>query len=225
MSPRDPAIWAKVDDYFDALLVPLDEMLEAAVEASHQAGLPPIAVTSLQGKFLEFLIRISGSHRILEIGTLGGYSTMWMARALPNEGRIITLELESHHARVANENLRRAGLLHRVDIRVCPANQSLAALVAERAEPFDLIFIDADKQGYPEYLEGSLKLSRIGTVIVADNVVREGKVIDPKSKDENIHGVRRFTELMAANPRLSGTVLQTVGSKGYDGFALARVLS
>ncbi len=225
MSPRDPSVWTKVDQYFESLLVPQDAMLDAATEASTKAGLPPIAVTSLQGKFLEFLIRISNARRILEIGTLGGYSTLWMARALPNEGRIITLELESHHARVASENLRRAGLLDRVDIRVGPANDSLAALAAERAAPFDLIFIDADKQGYPEYLEGSLKLSRIGTIIVADNVVREGKVIDPKSKDKNIQGVRRFTERIAANPRLSATVLQTVGSKGYDGFALAVVVS
>jgi predicted O-methyltransferase YrrM len=225
MSPRDPSVWAKVDEYFESLLVPQDAMLEAATEAGTKAGLPPIAVNSLQGKFLEFLVRISNARHILEIGTLGGYSTLWMARALPHEGRIITLELEPHHARVASENLHRAGLLDRVDIRVGPANQSLATLAAEHVEPFDLIFIDADKQGYPEYLEGSLKLSRIGTVIVADNVVREGKVIDPKSKDENIQGVRRFTELMAANPRLSATVLQTVGSKGYDGFALAVVKS
>jgi predicted O-methyltransferase YrrM len=225
MSPRDPSVWTKVDQYFESLLVPQDAMLDAATEASTKAGLPPIAVNSLQGKFLEFLVRISNARRILEIGTLAGYSTLWMARALPNEGRIITLELEPHHARVATENLRRAGLLDRVDIRVGPANDSLAALAAERAAPFDLIFIDADKQGYPEYLEGSLKLSRIGTVIVADNVVREGKVIDPKSKDKNIQGVRRFTERIAANPRLSATVLQTVGSKGYDGFALAVVVS
>jgi predicted O-methyltransferase YrrM len=225
MTTRDPAVWAKVDEYFEGQLVPQDASLDAALEACSLAGLPPIGVTSLQGKFLDFLVRISGARRILEIGTLGGYSTSWMAGALPDVGRIVTLELDPHHARVAHENLRKAGLGDRIQIRVGPANRSLAALIAERVEPFDLIFIDADKKGYPEYLEGSLKLSRVGTVIVADNVVREGKVIEPKSKDENVHGVRRFTELMGTNPRLSATVLQTVGSKGYDGFALAVVKS
>ena len=218
-------MWTQVDHYFGDLLTPRDYTLDAALMANAQAGLPQIDVTGLQGKFLEFLVRVSGARRILEIGTLGGYSTIWLARALPEDGRIISLEFSPLHAEVARKNLAHAGLLDRVDIRVGPANLSLAALAAERIEPFDLIFIDADKQGYPEYLEGSLKLSRIGTVIVADNVVREGKVIDPKSKDENVLGVRRFTELMAASPRLSATVLQTVGSKGYDGFALAVVVS
>ena len=170
-------------------------------------------------------MRISGARRVLEIGTLGGYSTIWMARALPAGGQIITLELDPHHAEVARANLLNAGVLDRVDLRVGPALDTLKSLVAANAAPFDLIFIDADKAGYPAYLEWSLKLSHPGTVIVADNVVRDGKVIDPESADPNIQGVRRFTDLLAAEPRLSATVLQTVGSKGYDGFAIAIVTS
>jgi predicted O-methyltransferase YrrM len=160
---------------------------------------------------------------VLEIGTLGGYSSIWLARALPVGGKLITLELDPHHAEVARGNLKRARLLDRVEIRVAPAVDSLAALARESASAtgFDLIFIDADKQSYPQYLAWSLKLARIGTVIVADNVVRQGKVLDPKSRDANVQGVRRFTEMLASESRLSSTVLQTVGEKGYDGFALA----
>jgi predicted O-methyltransferase YrrM len=224
MKPAGQAVWTKVDRYFGDLLAPADATLDAALKANQQAGLPQIDVTSLQGKFLDFLVRVSGAKRVLEIGTLGGYSTIWLARALPQGGRVVTLELDPHHARVARGNLQNAGVLDRVDLRVGPALGSLATLVTEHAEPFDLIFIDADKQGYPEYLQGSLKLSRPGTVILADNVVREGKVIDPNCADTNVQGVQRFTELLAAEPRLSATVLQTVGSKGYDGFALAVVL-
>jgi predicted O-methyltransferase YrrM len=225
MKPAGQAVWIKVDRYFGDLLVRADDALDAAINANKLAGLPQIDVTSLQGKFLEFLVRVSGAKRVLEIGTLGGYSTLWLARALPEGGRVVTLELDPHHARVARGNLQNAGILDRVDVRVGPALESLSTLVTENAEPFDLIFIDADKQGYPEYLQWSLRLSRPGTVIVADNVVREGKVIDPNSDDANVQGVQRFTELLAAEPRLSATVLQTVGAKGYDGFALAVVLS
>jgi predicted O-methyltransferase YrrM len=167
---------------------------------------------------------MSNARRILEIGTLGGYSTIWLARALPAGGSVVTLELELKHAKIARANLKRAGLLDRVDLRVGRAVDSLQALVAGNAAPFDFIFIDADKSGYPEYLDWSLRLSRPGTVLLADNVVRDGKVIDPKNPDPNIQGVRRFTERIAAEPRLSPTVLQTVGSKGYDGFTLAIVL-
>jgi predicted O-methyltransferase YrrM len=224
MKPAGQPVWTKVDRYFGDLLVPADPMLDAAVHANKLAGLPQIDVTSLQGKFLEFLVRVSGAKRVLEIGTLGGYSTIWLARALPEGGRVVTLELDPHHARVARGNLQDAGVLDRVNLRVGPALATLSTLLTEDAEPFDLIFIDADKQSYPEYLEWSLKLSRPGTVIVADNVVREGKVIDAMSKDPNVQGVRRFTELVAAELRLSATVLQTVGVKGYDGVALAVVL-
>jgi len=225
METGDNPVWAKVDGYFGDLLAPSDEKLDAALSANEKAGLPQIDVTSLQGKFLEFLVRISGARRVLEIGTLGGYSTIWMARALPDGGRMVTLELNPHHARVAIGNLQNAGLSERVEVRVGPANESLATLVTVTSEQFDLIFIDADKQGYPEYLRWALKLSHPGTVIVADNVVRDGKVIDANSNDANVQGVREFTAQLAAEPRLSATVLQTVGVKGYDGFALAIVLS
>jgi predicted O-methyltransferase YrrM len=216
-------LWTAVDQYFGNLLISSDEALEAAVAANKQAGLPAIDVTPLQGKFLEFLVRICGARRILEIGTLGGYSTIWLARALPEGGSIVSLELVPLHAEVARANLSNAGLLDRVDIRLGPAIESLEALKKDGCAPFDLIFIDADKQGYPEYLDWSLKLSRPGTVIVADNVVRDGKVVDAECDDSNVQGVRRFMELLAAEPRASATVLQTVGLKGYDGFALALV--
>ena len=217
-------VWTKVDNYFGDLLTPTDDKLDAALLANEQAGLPAIDVTSLQGKFLDFLVRISGARRVLEIGTLGGYSTIWLARALPEGGSIVSLELNRHHAEVARANLKNAGILDRVDLIVGPALETLPEL-ENTAAPFDLIFIDADKQGYPQYLHWALKLSRPGTVIVADNVVREGKVVDPDCDDKNVQGVQRFTELLAAEPRLSATVLQTVGTKGYDGFALAVVLS
>ncbi len=216
--------WIQVDRYFGDLLSPADEALEAALAANHKADLPAIDVTPLQGKFLDLLVRISGSKRVLELGTLGGYSTLWLARALPPDGQVISLELEPRHAEIAQANLKRAGVLDRVDVRVGPAADSLRALIAAGSAPFDFIFIDADKSGYPEYLQLCLKLAHPGTVILADNVVREGKVIDPKSKDANVQGVRKFTEIVAAEPRLSATVLQTVCGKGYDGFALALVL-
>ncbi len=224
MPEKQKKIWTAVDNYFaDALIAP-DEALEAAVRANREADLPAIDVTPLQGKFLEVLVRAIGAKRVLEIGTLGGYSTLWLARALPADGIVVTLEIEPRHAVVALKNIEMAGLAERVDLRVAPAAVTLAALAAEHIAPFDFIFIDADKAGYPEYLKWSLKLSRPGTLIVADNVVRDGKVIDPDNPDPNIQGVRRFIELLAAEPRLSATVLQTVAGKGYDGFAIAVVL-
>jgi predicted O-methyltransferase YrrM len=225
MENGNQAVWTQVDNYFCDLLAPPDAALEAVTKANEQAGLPPIDVTRLQGKFLEFLVRISGARCILEIGTLGGYSTIWLARALPGDGRVVTLELDPHHAEVARANLENAGVLDSVDVIVGPAIETLPTLKNSPCAPFDLVFIDADKQGYPEYLRWALKLSRPGTVIVADNVVRDGKVIEPDCDDPNVQGVRRFSELVAAEPRLSATVLQTVGTKGYDGFALAVVLS
>jgi len=225
MTETAQKVWAKVDRYFGDRLVRSDPAFDAALAANRKADLPAIDVTSLQGRFLELLVRISGARRVLEIGTLGGYSTLWLARALPQDGQVVTLELEPRHAEIARANLQNAGLSDRVDLRVGRAAELLKALAGGKTAPFDLIFIDADKASYPEYLGLSLKLSRPGTVIVADNVVRDGKVIEPKNPDPNIQGVRRFTDLIAAEPRLSSTVLQTVGSKGYDGFAISVVLS
>lgn len=219
-------VWAEVDRYFCDWVAPsaAGDVLDAAVAANKKAGLPAIDVSRLQGKFLDLLVRISGARSVLEIGTLGGYSTICLARALPEEGRVVTLEFDAHHAKTATENLRNAGVLDRVDIRVGRAIDSLPTLENSGAAPFDLIFIDADKESYKEYLDWSLKLSRVGTVIVADNVVRDGKVVDAEYADPMVRGVRRFTERLAAEPRLSTTVLQTVGAKGYDGFALSVVV-
>lgn len=224
MPKKAKEIWTNVDSYFSRALVKPDKALNAAIKANHEANLPAIDVTALQGKFLEVMVRATGARRVLEIGTLGGYSTLWLARALPADGIVTTLEIEPRHAAIAQKNIEKAGFADRVNLRIGPAAETLAAMVAEPVAPFDFIFIDADKAGYPAYLKWSLKLSHPGTVIVADNVVRDGKVIDPASPDPNIQGVRRFTELLAAEPRLSTTVLQTVGGKGYDGFAIGIVV-
>jgi len=224
MAKKTQPVWTKVDRYFGDLLLRPDPALDAAIVANRDADLPAIDVTPLQGKFLELLVRISGARRILEIGTLGGYSTIWLARALPADGIVVSLELEPSHAKIARANLKKAGLAERVEIRVGRAAGTLKKLVAEGSDPFDMIFIDADKASYPDYLDWSLKLARHGTLIVADNVVRDGEVIDPKSPDPNIQGVRRFTEKLAAEPRLTSTVLQTVAGKGYDGFAMVVVV-
>ena len=218
------ALWADIDRYFGDLLAPADEPLKLARKANRKAKLPAIDVSPLQGKFLEVLVQIMRAGRVLEIGTLGGYSTIWMARALPEDGRIVTLEFEPRHAEIARANLHAAGLLSRVDVRVGPALKNLARLASSGADPFDLIFIDADKENNPQYLEWALKLSRPGTVIVVDNVARHGRIIDARSAKADIQGTRRCLEMMAAEPRLSATVLQTVGIKGHDGFALAVVL-
>jgi len=218
-------IWKQVDQYFaDALIAPGDGFDEA-IDNNRKADLPAIDVTPLQGKFLELLVRATGAKRILEIGTLGGYSTLWLARAIPQDGIVVTLELEPRHAQIAEQNIAAAGFADHVDVRVGPAAETLTALVEDRTAPFDFIFIDADKASYPEYLQLSLKLSRPGTLIVADNVVRDGKVIEPNHPDPNIQGVRRFTEMISAEPSLSATALQTVAGKGYDGFILAIVLA
>ena len=217
-------VWTAVDGYFGDLLIARDEKLDAALAANRKAGLPAIDVSRLQGKFLELLVRISGARRILEIGTLGGYSTIWLARGLPEGGRIVTLEFDPHHAEVARANLEHAGVLDRVDLRVGRAIDTLPKLENTADSPFDLIFIDADKESYPEYLDWTLRLSRVGTVIVADNVVRDGRVVEADCDDERVRGVRRFTERLAAEPRLNATVLQNVGTKGYDGLALAVVV-
>jgi predicted O-methyltransferase YrrM len=222
--PIREKLWTEVDNYFAGLLAPADAELNAAVKANRKARLPEIDVSPLQGKLLQLLVQITQAKRVLEIGTLGAYSTICMARALPKGGRIVTLEYEPRHAKIARANLRNAGLLSRVDIRIGTALDSLPVLHAEKKGPFDFIFIDADKENNPQYLEWSLKLSRPGTVIVVDNVARHGTVIQAKSKEPDIVGTRRMLRLMAKNPSLSATALQTVGVKGLDGFAIAVVL-
>jgi len=215
--------WTRVDDYISSLMLPADTALEAALTASSAAGLPAINVAPNQGKFLSLLAQMQGATRILEIGTLAGYSTIWLARALPSSGRLVSLELDPKHAQVAQANLDRAGLSALVEIRVGRALDSLAALVNEGVPPFDFVFIDADKQSIPDYFQWSLKLTRPGSVIVVDNVIRKGAVLDAASSDANVQGVRRFNEIVSKTPSVSATTLQTVGSKGYDGFALIRV--
>ena len=213
-------LWTAVDRYITDLLVPADTALEAALRDSADAGMPAIAVSPNQGKLLMFMAQMMGARRILEIGTLGGYSTIWLARGLADGGRLITLEADPKHAEVARKNIARAGLADSVEVRLGRAIDTLPGLDG----PFDLIFIDADKVSYPEYLEWSIRLSRAGSVMIADNVVRKGAVIDADSSDQNVQGVRRFNELLAKDTRVTATAMQTVGSKGYDGFTVARVL-
>jgi predicted O-methyltransferase YrrM len=215
--------WTAVDRYIVDLQVSSDATLDAALEASHAAGLPAINVSPTQGKLLHILARAQGAKRILELGTLGAYSTIWLARALPSTGRLVSLEANAKHVEVARANIARAGLSNVVEVQLGPALDSLKQMVAERTEPFDFIFIDADKPGYAEYLTWALKLSHPGTLIIADNVVRDGKVADAASDDENVQGIRRFNEVLASNNTLIATTIQTVGSKGYDGFTIAIV--
>lgn len=216
--------WNKVDDYLTELFTPPDPALNGALQATADADMPAINVTGTQGKLLHLLARIQGARRILEIGTLGGYSTIWLGRALPPDGRLITLELDPKHAAVAAANVERAGLSDVVDIRVGPAIETLPQLVGDSAAPFDLVFIDADKVSTPAYLEWALRLTRPGSVIIIDNVVRDGGVADPTNDDPNIQGIRKALAALAANPRLSTTAVQTVGHKGYDGLAVALVI-
>jgi predicted O-methyltransferase YrrM len=216
-------LWSAVDRYINDLFVPRDAALNAAVQASDAAGLSPINVSPNQGKLLQLLASVQGARTILEIGTLGGYSTIWLARALPAGGRLITLESDPKHFEVARVNIVRAGLADTVELRLGRALDTMPQLAAEGRGPFDLIFIDADKPSYPAYFAWALKLSRRGSLIIADNVIRNGAVVDAASGDPNIQGVRRFNELIAAEPRVSATAIQTVGGKGYDGFAIVLV--
>ncbi len=215
--------WTSVDRYLTDLFVAPDPALDAALAASAAAGLPSIHVSPNQGKLLHLLARAKGARSILEIGTLGAYSTIWLGRALPPGGHLITLEANPAHAQVARANIAHAGLADRIELRLGNAIDTLPQLTSDPRAPFDLIFIDADKPGYPAYFTWSLQLSRSGTLIVADNVVRDGAVVDPASPDPRVQGIRRFNELVAAEPRVSATAIQTVGSKGYDGFALLLV--
>jgi predicted O-methyltransferase YrrM len=223
--PMSPEQWAAVDSYITERLIGADPALDAALQASTAANLPAIHVSAPQGKLLHLLARVQGARAILELGTLGGYSTIWLARALPEGGRLITLEADPKHAEVARANLARAGLDHIVELRLGRALEILPQLAAEKRGPFDLIFIDADKAVTPDYVRWALKLSRVGSVIIADNVVRKGALADLQSTDVSVRGMQRLHELLAAEPRLSATTIQTVGSKGYDGFTLALVTS
>ncbi len=217
------ASWAAVDRYFERLFTPPDPVLDAAMQAIEAAGLPAISVTPQQGKLLNVLARAHNVRTILEIGTLGGYSTIWLARALPADGKLITLEIDPQHAEIARRNFARAELNGRVELRLGSAHATLPTLVDDPAAPFDLVFVDADKASTTVYLEWALKLTHPGSLIFLDNVVRNGGVANPNSSDPNVQGIQRGLELLASEPRVTVTAIQTVGEKSYDGFALALV--
>ncbi len=234
-NPQQP-LWTEIDEYANAACLARDaalsEHLEAALRASDEAGLPHIQVSHAFGKYLHLTTASIGAERALEIGTLGGYSAIWLAAALPSHGRLVTLELDEHHAEVARRNVERAGLVDRVDVRVGPAVEALDAMLAQRAgeaggeggaptEPFDFVFIDADKENIPAYLDRSIRLTRPGGLIVVDNVVRDGRVLHADSDDASVQGVRRMFEMLTDDDRLTATTVQTVGEKGHDGFLLA----
>jgi predicted O-methyltransferase YrrM len=223
MSKANEELWGEVDKYITATIPHNDAALDAAIEANHTAGLPMIDVSAPQGKLLHLLTMVTGARRVLEVGTLGGYSTIWLARALPADGRVVTLEYAAKHAEVARKNLDAAGVGGKVEIRVGAAADSLEQLAREDVAPFDLIFIDADKKNNPVYVQWAMKLARRGTVIIVDNVIRDGKVVDAKSADADIQGTRAMFELVGKEPRLTATAIQTVGGKGYDGFVIAVV--
>jgi len=219
----DQKIFEDVDKYISNLFIPPDEALTAAEQSHRLENLPPINVSPNLGKLLYLLARLSNAKKILEVGTLAGYSTIWMARALPENGRLITLEIDPHHAEVAEKNIDRAGLSSKVDIRIGKAIDLLPQLAQDKTGPFDMIFIDADKPPYAEYFEWALKLSRPGTLIIADNVIRDGKVLDQNQEDPMVKGAQRFNKALAENRKVSATILQTIGVKEYDGMAIAIV--
>lgn len=221
--PMSEERWKEVDDYLARQLVANDPTLEAVLAANQSAGLPAYDVSPLQGKLLYILARAIGARRILEIGTLGGYSTIWLARALGPDGIVVTLEANPHHAQVARENFARAAVLEKVELIVGPALDSLPILEQRQKVEFDLIFIDADKVNTANYLSWSLKLARSGALIITDNVVRNGAITDDQSPDPSVRGVQQFFRSLAAAPSLGATAIQTVGSKGWDGFAIAVV--
>jgi predicted O-methyltransferase YrrM len=223
MADNPDETWTSVDEYFERRLSLSDVVLDAALDDSNAAGLPAINVTPAQGRLLALLIRVMGARRVLEIGTLGGYSTIWMARELPDDGMLVTLEISASNASVAQRNIERAGLAGRTTILVAPASESLNRLMADRTAPFDFVFIDADKEHSVEYFEAALALTRTGSVIIVDNVVRKGAIIDASTSDSMVLGMQRLMERLAHERRVSATAIQTVGSKGYDGFILAVV--
>ncbi|MBK5306242.1 MAG: O-methyltransferase [Frankiaceae bacterium] len=215
--PQD--LWNRVDEWIEGRFVPEDSALEGALTAQAAGGLPEIQVSAAQGRLLELLVRMSGARSVLEVGTLGGYSTIWLARGVADDGRVLTLELDPHHAEVARASLDAAGLADVVEVAVGPAADTLRGLT----ERFDFVFIDADKPSTPTYFTEAVRLSHPGTVIVVDNVVRQGAVADPASSDANVEGIRGFAEIVAHDPRLRGTAIQMVGRKGHDGFAVVVV--
>ena len=222
----DQQVWTRVDDYLVDRLLPADEVMDAVLDASRAAGLPAIHVSAAQGALLMLLARIHGARRILEVGTLGGYSTVWLARGLPPDGALVTIEADPHHAEVARGNVARAGFGEVVDVRLGRGVEVLSELAAQDAGPFDLVFIDADKPSNPDYFRWALRLGRPGTVIIVDNVVRGGAVVEEaRAGDASVRGVRALMDLIATEPRVTATAIQTVGAKGYDGFALALVVS
>jgi len=217
--------WTRVDSYFDELFAPSDAALDAALKATSEAGMPLINVAPNQGKLLHLLARLVGARNVLEIGTLGGYSAIWLARALPPEGRLLTLEVNPTHAEIARANITRAGLAEQVEVRLGSALTTLPQLAEQGAGPFDLVFIDADKASTPDYLTWALRLTKPGSLIIIDNVVRNGAVSDPTSANADVQGIRRALAMLAQEPRLDAAALQTVGVKGYDGMAIALVTS
>lgn len=219
----DKQIFGQVDQYISELLLPPDPILDDTIKSIENAGLPPISVSANQGRLLQVLVLLTRANRILELGTLGGYSTICMARALPEQGRLISLELDPRCAEVAQTNINKAGLSAKVEIRVGKALNLLPGILAANEGPFDLIFIDADKPPYAEYFDYAVKLSRPGTLIICDNVIREGKVLDPSCEDELVQGVQRFNKALAKDPRVAATIFQTIGAKEHDGIALAVV--
>jgi predicted O-methyltransferase YrrM len=216
-------LFEQVDQYIGNLLGHEDDALKTAIKAIDAAGIPQISVTANQGKFLQVLAKLVNAKKILEVGTLGGYSTIWMARALPANGKLITLEIDRAHADVALQNFKNAGVDDKIELRLGPALETLPALLQENAGPFDMIFIDADKPPYPEYFDWALKLSRPGTLIIADNVIREGKVLDENHPDDKVQGVHRLNKILSGNEKVTATILQTVGAKEHDGMAIAVV--
>jgi caffeoyl-CoA O-methyltransferase len=219
----DQKIFEDVDNYISDLFFPPDEALTAAEESHKLENIPLISVSPNQGKFLYLLARIANARKILELGTLAGYSTIWMARALPQDGKLISLEIDPRHAEVARRNIARAGLSEKIDVQVGKGIELLSKLVEKKTGPFDMIFIDADKEPYAEYFEWALKLSRSGTLIIADNVIRDGQVLNPDIEDSKVKGVQRFNKALAANKKVTATILQTIGVKEYDGMAIAIV--
>lgn len=219
----DKNIFAAVDDYINRLIAPEDKALQQTIQSLDEQHIPQISVSANQGKFLQVMAKLANAKKILELGTLGGYSTIWMARALPQDGKIISLEIDPKHAAVAQKNLEQSGVANKVEIRIGNGMDTLNKMIENAEEPFDMIFIDADKPPYAEYFQLALKLSRPGTLIIADNVIRSGKVLDEISDDENVTGVKRFNELLAKTKEVTATIIQTVGTKEHDGMALAVV--